>query len=168
MIISSLGPSIHVIALALQRQTRIKRQESEEEVQATNEQLERMLAQQQRTKEELERTKRAHTALEDKMESENLRAQQTSEEIQRRSKAIESNVQEMNTIHREGQQRRIAMKKVSAGSGILSTLGTVSAVAVAVFCPPAGLVAAGTINCHSHHNLSQAVGFDTINLTLRY
>ena len=79
------------------------------------------------------------------MKSETFEAQQTSEEIGRTSKAIESDKQDSETIKKEGKQRRIAMKKISAGSGILSTLGTVSAVAATVLFPPAGVVAAGTI-----------------------
>ena len=107
-----------------------------------------MHAQHQKTKKELESAKKARTALEKKMESEKSQAQQTSEEIKRRSKAIESNEQEMDTIHRKGKQRRIAMKKISAGSGILSTFGTVCAVTASVLFPPAGVVAAGTITCN--------------------
>ena len=129
----------------MQRHTSIKRQDSEEEVRATDERLEKMLSQHQRTNEELENTRKAHAALEVKMKSETFEAQQTSEEIGRTSKAIESDKQDSETIKKEGKQRRIAMKKISAGSGILSTLGTVSAVAATVLFPPAGVVAAGTI-----------------------
>ena len=116
----------------------------EEEVRATDERLERMFAQQQRTNMELEGTKKAQTALEDKMESEKKKAQQTNEEIQRRNEAIESNEQNIRTIENEGKQRQSTMTNISVGSGILSTIGTVSAVAATVLFPPAGVVAAGT------------------------
>ena len=93
---------------------------------------------------ELEGTKKAQTALEDKMESEKKKAQQTKEEIQRRNEALESNEQNIRTIENEGKQRQSTMTNISVGDGILSTIGTVSAVAATVLFPPAGVVAAGT------------------------
>ena len=102
-----------------------------------------MLARQKKTKDDLESANKAHKALKDKIKNEKLQAQQTEEEIERRSKTIESNQQEMDTITKEGKQRRRMMKGVSAGFGILSTLGTVAAVSATVLFPPAGVVAAG-------------------------
>ena len=130
----------------MQRHTNIKRQDSEEEIKATDEQLERMLAQQQKDNEELESIKKAHRELEDMMESVKLKSQGTIEEIRRTSISIESNKQNIRKIEMEGNQRQSTMKRISVGSGIFSALGTMSAVAATVLLPPAGVVAAGTVS----------------------
>ena len=141
------SPSIHVVALALQRHTRIRQQDSEEEVRTTNEQLQQMFVQQKTTKEELERVNKECKVLETKMRDEQWQAQQAKEEIQRNKERLEQNKQTIETVEREGEERVNTMKTigaVSAVTSIVGSVGTAGAVAASIFFPPAGLLVAGS------------------------
>ena len=77
------------------------------------------------------------------MTCEKRKSEQMDEEIKERRKVIEENTETMETDRKEGKQRRIFLKKISAGSGILSTIGTVTAATATVLFPPAGVIVAG-------------------------
>ena len=132
-----------MVALALHRQTSIKRQESTEEIEETDRRLEQSHAQRQTAELELKRVQEESKAIQDEMTCEKRKSEQMDEEIKERRKVIEENTETMETDKKEGKQRRIFLKKISAGSGILSTIGTVTAATATVLFPPAGVIVAG-------------------------